>query len=78
MVVDHLPEKLLLELLQSCSKKVLENKLGKKFKISGAVTQLGIIGCDTSKWNDKIISKNPFFCPDKSMLKIWEKIFIKY
>ena len=58
------------------AKKVLENKLGKKFKITGAVTQLGILGCDTNKWDDKIISKNPFFCPDKSMLKIWEKYLL--
>ena len=58
------------------AKKVLENKLGKKFKIYGAVTQLGILGCDTNKWDDKIISKNPFFCPDKSMLKIWEKYLL--
>ena len=58
------------------AKKVLENKLGKKFKISAAVTQLGILGCNTAKWNDKIIYKNPFFCPDKSMLKIWEKYLL--
>ena len=32
------------------AKKVLENKLGRKFKISAAVTQLGILGCDTKKW----------------------------
>ena len=63
---------------QSCcrsnSKKVLK-KLGEKFKISAAVIQLGILGCDTTKWNDKIINKNPFFCPDKSMLKIWENTY---
>ncbi len=47
------------------AKKVLENKLGKKFKVVGAVTQLGILGCDTTKWNDQAINKNPFFCPDK-------------
>ena len=58
------------------AKKVLEKKLGKKFNISAAVTQLGILGCDTTKWNDKIIYKNPFFCPDKSMLKIWEKYLL--
>jgi chorismate synthase len=58
------------------AKKVLEKKLGKKFKISAAVTQLGILGCDTTKWNDKIIYKNPFFCPDKTMLKIWEKYLL--
>ena len=58
------------------AKKVLQNKLGKKFKITGAVTQLGILGCDTSKWNDKIIYKNPFFCPDKSMVNLWEKYLL--
>ena len=58
------------------AKKVLEKKLGKKFKISGAVTQLGILGCDTTKWDDKIISKNPFFCPDKSIIKLWEKYLL--
>ena len=58
------------------AKKVLEKKLGKKFNISGAVTQLGILGCDTSKWDEKIIYKNPLFCPDKSMLKIWEKYLL--
>ena len=58
------------------AKKVLENKLGKKFKVIGAVTQLGILGCDTAKWNDQIIKKNPFFCPDKFMLKLWEKYLL--
>jgi chorismate synthase len=58
------------------AKKVLENKFGKKFKVLGAVTQLGILGCDTSKWNDKMIEKNPFFCPDKSMVKLWEKYLL--
>ena len=58
------------------AKKVLESKIGKKFKITGAVTQLGILGCDTKKWDEKIISKNPFFCPDKSMVKLWEKYLL--
>jgi len=58
------------------AKKVLENKLGKKFKVIGAVTQLGILGCDTSKWNDNYIRKNPFFSPDKSIVKLWEKYLL--
>ena len=58
------------------AKKVLGKKFGKKFNVSGAVTQLGILGCDTSKWDKKFINKNPFFCPDKSMLKIWEKYLL--
>ena len=58
------------------AKKVLENKLGKKYKVIGAVTQLGILGCDTKNWNDKLINKNPLFCPDKSILKLWEKYLL--
>ncbi|MDA7703584.1 chorismate synthase [Candidatus Pelagibacter sp.] len=58
------------------AKKVLENKLGKKFKVVGAVTQLGILGCDTSKWNDLAINNNPFFCPDKNMVNLWEKYLL--
>ena len=58
------------------AKKVLENKLGKKFKVIGAVTQLGILGCDTKKWNDNSIRSNPLFCPDKSIVKIWEKYLL--
>ena len=50
--------------------------MGKKYKAIGAVIQLGILGCDTNKWNDKIISKNPFFCPDKSIVKLWEKYLL--
>ena len=55
---------------------MLQKKLGKKFKVIGAVTQLGILGCDTNQWNDKVISKNPIFCPDKSMVKLWEKYLL--
>ncbi len=58
------------------AKKILENKLGKKYKVIGAVTQLGILGCDTKNWSDKLINKNPFFCPDKSILKLWEKYLL--
>jgi len=58
------------------AKKVLENKIGKKFKVIGAVTQLGVLGCDIKKWNDNNIRKNPFFCPDKSIVKLWEKYLL--
>ena len=58
------------------AKKVLEKKIGKKYNVKGAVTQLGILGCDLKKWDDKFISQNPFFCPDKSILKLWEKYLL--
>ena len=37
---------------------------------------MGVLGCDTKNWDEKIISKNPFFCPDKSMIKLWEKYLL--
>ncbi|MDC3005170.1 chorismate synthase [Candidatus Pelagibacter sp.] len=58
------------------AKKVLEKKLGKKFKVIGAVTQLGILGCNKKNWNDNFIRKNPLFCPDKSIIKLWEKYLL--
>ncbi len=58
------------------AKKVLQNLLGKKFKIIGAVTQIGLMGCDKSNWRDKEIRKNPFFCPDKKAVKLWEKYLL--
>ncbi len=58
------------------AKKILENKIGKKYKVIGAVTQLGILGCDLKKWNDKTIRLNSLFCPDKSMVKLWEKYLL--
>ena len=58
------------------AKKVLEKKIGTKYNVKGAVTQLGILGCDLKKWDDKFISQNPFFCPDKSILKLWEKYLL--
>jgi len=58
------------------AKKILENKIGKKFKVIGAVTQLGILGCDLTKWQDQTIRKNPFFCADASMVKLWKKYLL--
>ena len=58
------------------AKQVLEKIIGKKYRVIGAVTQLGILGCDTEKWNDSFITKNPLFCPDKTVLKLWEKYLL--
>ena len=59
------------------AKVVLKEKIGKKFNVIGAVTQLGILGCNISKWNSNQIRKNPFFCPDKSSVKLWEKYLLE-
>ena len=55
------------------AKTVLKKIIGNKFKVIGAVVQLGILGCDVKNWNEKEIRKNPFFCPDKKSIKLWEK-----
>ena len=34
------------------------------------------MGCDTSNWNNNFISKNSLFCPDKSVIKLWEKYLL--
>ncbi len=56
----------------SIAKMVLKKILGKKFNIIGAVTQLGLMSCDRENWNNSEIRKNPFFCPDKKSVKMWE------
>jgi len=58
------------------AKKVLQNKIGKKFKVIGAVIQLGLLGCNVKNWKDKEIRKNSFFCPDNSVIKLWEKYLL--
>ena len=42
----------------------------------GAVTQLGLMSCDKNNWKDSEIRKNPFFCPDKKSVKLWEKYLL--
>jgi len=58
------------------AKVVLKKLIGKKFNVLGAVTQLGLLSCNKSQWNEKIIRKNPFFCPDKKSIKLWEKYLL--
>ena len=58
------------------AKIVLKKTIGKKFNIVGAVTQLGLMSCDKMNWNDSEIRKNPFFCPDKQSVKLWEKYLL--
>ena len=50
--------------------------IGSKFNVVGAVTQLGLMSCDKSNWKDSEIRKNPFFCPDKKSVKLWEKYLL--
>ena len=58
------------------AKIVLNKLIGSKFKVIGAVTQLGLMSCDVNNWKDSEIRKNPFFCPDKKSIKLWEKYLL--
>ena len=58
------------------AKIVLKKIIGKKFKVIGAVTQLGLMSCDKQNWKDSEIRKNPFFCPDKQSVKLWEEYLL--
>ena len=58
------------------AKIVLKNIIGREFNIIGAVTQLGLMGCDRNNWNNNEIKKNPFFCPDRKSVKLWEKYLL--
>ena len=54
------------------AKVVLKKIIGSKFNVIGAVTQLGLMSCNKNNWKDSEIRKNPFFCPDKKSVKLWE------
>ena len=56
------------------AKTVLKKMIGSKFNVVGAVTQLGLMSCDKSNWDNREIRKNPFFCPDKKSVKVMGKI----
>ena len=58
------------------AKIVLKKLIGSKFNVIGAVTQLGLMSCNINNWNNNEIRKNPFFCPDKKSVKLWEKYLL--
>ena len=58
------------------AKIVLNKLIGSKFNVIGAVTQLGLMSCDINNWKNSEIRKNPFFCPDKKSIKLWEKYLL--
>ena len=62
VVEDNLQEKTASRVAAGAiAKLILKNKLGRKFNIIGAVTHLGLLGCDLSKWNNQQIRKKSIF-----------------
>ncbi|MDC0037496.1 chorismate synthase [Alphaproteobacteria bacterium] len=59
------------------ARKVIKNKIKKKFKIIGALVQVGEIKIDYDNWNEDFIGKNDFFSPDEKVVEKWEKLILK-
>ena len=51
-------------------------KVANKLKIASAVIQIGNEKITSSRWNEGFINKNPFFSPNKSIIKIWEELIL--
>ena len=54
------------------ARKILSSQIGKNFSIRGALVQVGSLHVNRDNWDWDFINKNPFWCPDKNMVKIWE------
>ena len=54
------------------ARKLLSSKLGKKFLIRGALIQMGSLHINRENWDWNYVKKNPFWCPDSKITKIWE------
>ena len=61
----------------SIARKVIKHKIKSKFKITGALVQIGNNKIDYENWNDDFILKNDFFCPDEKIIHKWEEIISK-
>ena len=48
------------------AKKVLETKIGKRYRVVGAVTQIGILGINPKNWDEKFMKKIHFFVLTKN------------
>jgi len=51
-------------------------KVANKLKITSAVIQIGNEKINSPKWNDSFINQNPFFSPNKSIIKTWEELIL--
>ena len=56
------------------ARKVISYKIGNESKITGALIQIGNSKINYDNWDDKIISENEFFCPDRKIISKWKKL----
>ena len=56
------------------ARKVINTKIGNQSKITGALIQVGNSKINYNNWDESIISKNEFFCPDEKIIPEWEHL----
>jgi len=56
------------------ARKVINQKIGDKAKITGALIQIGNSKINYNNWNDRNILKNDFFCPDDQIISEWKNL----
>ena len=54
------------------ARKIIENKIKKKYKLIGALIQIGKHKINYKNWDENFINKNDLFCPDKKIINIWQ------
>ena len=55
---------------------LLKKFCSKKLKVTSAVIQIGNEEINDKSWNNSFINKNPFFSPNKTIIKKWEELIL--
>ena len=55
------------------ARKILAAAWGPAFRIRGAMIKLGPLRIDAKKWDWAETERNPFWCPDASVLSLWTR-----
>ena len=55
---------------------LLKRFCSNKLKVTSAVIQIGNEKINDKSWNNSFINKNPFFSPNKTILKKWEELIL--
>ena len=56
------------------ARKVISQKIGNEYKITGALVQIGNSKINYNNWNDQHILENEFFCPDENIISEWKNL----
>ncbi len=60
----------------SLAELLLKKFCSNKLKVTSAVIQIGNEKINDKSWNNSFINKNPFFSPDKTIVKKWEELIL--